>query len=349
MDPLSSDQARLAGEQRRLRLQILGLNTVEAEATFDRVARLAAGFTQSPLAMVNFIDDERQMFRGMYVPTASPEDRVHPEGGGVAFDLSELSREAPGDHGFCPHVVAQGSQLALDDVFDYPRFKGNPLVNDLGVRSYLGTPLRDHTGMILGTVCVADFKPRTWDRGLREGMQELTATLLSEFRLRDSLLAQQQELFAVFDGAPFPIMLTEGPDHLLRYANGRQGAAFGRVPQFSPGRTVLPGLESLGLFHALDEAFRTGRPSQLSRARVATHDSSVPQDFTFLCTPVRTSPSAPISGVLTVAMNVTGQAQPGAEQQAFAANVQERFERLGAAGLPGGAQGRRMENAGNHH
>ncbi|MFE9097438.1 GAF domain-containing protein [Streptomyces sp. NPDC007264] len=349
MDALSSDQARLAGEQRKLRLQVLGLNTVEAEATFDRVARLAASFTRSPLAMVNFINDERQMFRGMYVPTASPDDQVDPDGGGVPFDLSNLTREAPGDYGFCPHVVAQGSQLALDDVFDYPRFKGNPLVNDLGVRSYLGTPLRDNTGMVLGTVCVADFKPRAWDRALRQGMQELSETLLSDFKLRDSLLAQQQELFAVFDGAPFPIMLTEGPNHLLRYANGKQGAAFGMVPQFSPGRLVLPGLESMGIFNAMDDAFHTGRPTTLSRLSVPTYDNPSPQDFTFLCTPVRTSPGAPISGVLTVAMAANGQPYPGSEQQAFAANVQERFERLGAGGLPGGTQGQRRDGGGYLH
>ncbi|GGZ92027.1 GAF domain-containing protein [Streptomyces bluensis] len=340
MDPLTtSEQARLAGDQRKLRLQVLGLNNVDAEATFDRIARLAASFTQAPLAMVNFINDERQMFRGMYVPTASPDDKADPGNGGIAFDLSNLSREAPGDYGFCPHVVAQGSQLALDDVFDYPRFKGNPLVNDLGVRSYLGTPLRDNTGMVLGTVCVADTKPRIWDRRIREHMQELTETLVTDFKLRDSLLAQQQELFAVFDGAPFPIMLTEGPNHLLRYANGKQGQAFGMVPQFSPGRMALPGLESIGVFNAMDDAFHTGRPATLGRAQIATYDYPQPQEFSFLCTPVRTSPGAPISGVLTVAMNITGQAYPGSEQQAFAANVQERFERLGTNGIAGAFPG----------
>jgi hypothetical protein len=342
MDPLTtSDQARLTGEQRKLRLQVLGLNNVDAEATFDRIARLAASFTQAPLAMVNFINDERQMFRGMYVPTASPDDKADPSGGAIAFDLSNLSREAPGDYGFCPHVVAQGSQLALDDVFDYPRFKGNALVNDLGVRSYLGTPLRDNTGMILGTVCVADVKPRVWDRRIREHMQELTETLLADFKLRDSLLAQQQELFAVFDGAPFPIMLTEGPNHLLRYANGKQGQAFGMVPQFSPGRLALPGLESIGVFNAMDDAFHSGRPATLGRAQISTYDFPQPQEFSFLCTPVRTSPGAPISGVLTVAMNITGQAYPGSEQQAFAANVQERFERLGTHGIAGAFPGQR--------
>lgn len=341
MDPLTSDQTRRAGEQRRLRLQVLGLNTVEAEATFDRVARLAASFTQAPLAMVNFINDERQMFRGMYVPPTSPDDKANADGRGIVFDLSDIAREAPNNYGFCPHVVAQGSQLALDDVFDYPRFRGNPLVNDMGVRSYLGTPLRDNTGMILGTVCVADMVARTWDRKLKEGMQELTETLLSDFKLRDSLLAQQQELFAVFDGAPFPIMLTEGPDHLLRYANGKQGAAFGMVPQFSPGRQVLTGLEAVGVFNAMDEAFRTGHSTTLPRASISTYDSPSPQDFSFLCTPVRTSPNAPVSGVLTVAMNSTQQFYPGNEQRVFAANVQERFEQLGSSGFRGAIPGQR--------
>ncbi|WP_037852450.1 GAF domain-containing protein [Streptomyces sp. NRRL S-340] len=340
MESLSPEQHRAAGEQRTNRLRILGLNTVEAEATFDRIARLAATFTQSPLAMVNFINDERQMFRGMYVPGGTPEDPVDVSGGGIPFDLSNLAREAPGDYGFCPHVVAQQSQLALDDVFDYPRFKGNPLVNDLGVRSYLGTPLRDNTGVILGTVCVADFKPRAWDRQLKLGMQELSETLLSEFKLRDSLLAQQQELFAVFDGAPFPIMLTEGPDHLLRYANGRQGQAFGMVPQFSLGRNVLPGLDRIGVFAAMDDALRTGRPTSVPRASLRTYDSATPQDFDFLCTPIRTSPSAPFKGVLTVAMNTTGQGYGGAESQAFAANVQQRFEQLGGAALSDSVPGR---------
>ncbi|MEW2296344.1 GAF domain-containing protein [Streptomyces sp. NPDC006743] len=340
MESLSPEQHRAAGEQRTNRLRILGLNTVEAEATFDRIARLAATFTQSPLAMVNFINDERQMFRGMYVPGGTPEDPVDVSGGGIPFDLSNLAREAPGDYGFCPHVVAQQSQLALDDVFDYPRFKGNPLVNDLGVRSYLGTPLRDNTGVILGTVCVADFKPRAWDRQLKLGMQELSETLLSEFKLRDSLLAQQQELFAVFDGAPFPIMLTEGPDHLLRYANGRQGQAFGMVPQFSLGRNVLPGLDRIGVFAAMDDALRTGRPTSVPRASLRTYDSAAPQDFDFLCTPIRTSPSAPFKGVLTVAMNTTGQGYGGAESQAFAANVQQRFEQLGGAALSDSVPGR---------
>jgi len=332
MEPRTPNQAPEEGEQRRRRLQILGLNTTDPEAKFDRVARLAGRFAQAPLAMVNFINDERQMFRGMYVPPANPDDSSAGEDRGIAFDLAdipEVAREAPIDYGFCPHVVADKAQLALDDVFDYPRFKGNPLVNEMGVRSYLGTPLLDHTGVILGTVCVADMRPRQWSSDHMESMQSLAQTLLSEFQLRDSLLAQQQEMFAIFDGAPFPIMLTEGTDHVLRYANAKQGAAFGRVQQLSKGRRVLPGLDSVGVFKTMDQALRTGQTATLSEARIASYDHEAPQVFTFTCTPVRLTPTAPVSGVLTVAMNITGQSPSGTEQK-LAADLTSQFERIGS-------------------
>lgn len=331
MDPLTSDQARQNGAQRKLRLQTLRLNSPGAEPEFDRAARIAASLAQAPLAMVNFIDDQRQMFRGMYVPPANPDEDPHGESRGIAFDLSDIPnipREAPNSYGFCPHVVAQESQLALDDVFDYPRYKGNPLVNEMGVRSYLGTPLRDHTGMILGTVCVADIQPRKWDRDRKEAMQQLADSLVAEFRLRDSLLSQQQELFSVFDGAPFPIMLTEGPDHLLRYANGVQGAAFGRVPRLSAGRAVLPGLDYVGVFKTMDSTFHSGQINTLPMAHITTNDSPSPQVYTFTCTPVRLSPTAPVSGVLTVGMNITHQPADG-QHQRIAAGFSERLQHLG--------------------
>ncbi|MGP4111869.1 GAF domain-containing protein [Streptomyces sp. 4N509B] len=334
MDPLTPDQAQHEGDQRRRRLQILGLNAPDPDVKFDRVARLASALAQTPLAMVNFVSDERQMFRGMFLPPKSAEDAGDGQDRAISFDLKdvpEVAREAPMDYGFCPHVVAQGSQLALDDVFDYPRFKGNAVVNEMGLRSYLGTPLVDHTGMILGTICVGDMRPRKWSQQDLESMQSLAQTLVSEFQLRDSLLAQQQEMFAVFDGAPFPIMLTQGPDHLMRYANAKQGSAFGRVRQLSPGRQVLPGLDSVGVFSTMDRAFHTGETATLPEARIASYDASSPQVFSFTCTPVRLSPKAPVSGVLTVAANITTQSATQEDPMQMAAEFTSQVERLGSS------------------
>jgi hypothetical protein len=325
MDSLTPDYAAQSADQRTHRLQVLSLNTVGvADATFDRVAGLAAALTGSPLALVNFISTERQMYRGLYVP---PKGEVLVKSEGVAFDLSDMAREGPADAGFCPHVVASNALLALDDVFDYPRFKGNPVVNTLGVRSYLGTPLRDHTGAVLGTLCVLDTKPRKWDEGRKEGLVQLSQTLLSEFKLRDSILTQQQQLFAIFDRAPFPIMLTEGPEHLLRYANATQGDAFGLVPSLSRGRDSLRGLDSVGVFTAMDQAFHTGQTITLPEARLIPYNSSSPKIYSFTCTPVKLSPrTSVISGVLTVAIDVTKHPSGGEEMRQIAAQIQGQMD-----------------------
>ncbi|BFO17467.1 hypothetical protein SHKM778_38550 [Streptomyces sp. KM77-8] len=36
------------------------------------------------------------------------------------------------------------------------------MVDEFGIRSYMGAPLIDRTGMVLGTVSVTDIQPRAW-------------------------------------------------------------------------------------------------------------------------------------------------------------------------------------------
>lgn len=84
----------------------------------------------------------------------------------------------PRDHGFCPHVVVRHKALVLEDVRDYPRFAGNPVVDEYGIRSYLGAPLIDSSGMALGTVCAADTAPRAWGRPGLETIKALAAELV---------------------------------------------------------------------------------------------------------------------------------------------------------------------------
>ncbi|NYI03487.1 GAF domain-containing protein [Allostreptomyces psammosilenae] len=186
-----TDHQSPGGSDRTARLTQLGLNDSDSDQAFERFAELAARLTGAPIAMVNFVNDERQMFRGLclYNPSASDEAAgVAPQGGGgggqvVPYQLSR--RDMPLTHGFCPHVVALRSPLALNDVLAYPRFSGNPVVNELGVRSYLGTPLIDDTGTVLGTLCVLDHSPRDWGRERLKGLGLLAEALLSEVRLRD--------------------------------------------------------------------------------------------------------------------------------------------------------------------
>ena len=141
--------------QRAARLRELGLGNApapELDAFARDLAEAASELVDAehtPFAMVNFVTD-RQFLGGLYAPPG-------PDG-------AALGREVPLDHGYCPHVVVRRKALVLDDVCDYPRFDGNPVVGKLGIRTYIGAPLIDATGIALGTICVIDNQPRPWGR-----------------------------------------------------------------------------------------------------------------------------------------------------------------------------------------
>ncbi|GGL67017.1 histidine kinase [Streptomyces fumigatiscleroticus] len=157
---------------RTRRLRRLGLGR-RPEPAFDAFAAHLAVLAGTPYAMVNFIDEDGQFFAGLHVPRG-PGARVRTE-----ETKPEVGRCLARDHGFCPHVVVRRKALVLEDVCDYPRFAGNPVVDEFGIRSYLGAPLIDSTGMVLGTVCVVDVEPRPWGRRGLETIKAEAAELVA--------------------------------------------------------------------------------------------------------------------------------------------------------------------------
>lgn len=138
------------------RLRRLGL-AERPDPALDAYAAHLAHVAEAPYAMVNFLVEGGQFFAGLRVPEIAPVTR----GDGTS---PEFARVQPRDHGFCPHVVVRRKALVLEDVRDYPRFAGNPVVDEFGIRSYLGAPLIDSTGTVLGAVSAADVRPRTWGK-----------------------------------------------------------------------------------------------------------------------------------------------------------------------------------------
>ena len=162
--------------QRAARLRELGLGQ-GPDAELDEFARELAqaaralvGSEQTPFAMVNFVTD-RQYLGGLYTPPG-PDGAV------------QLGREVPLDHGYCPHVIVRRLALVLDDVCDYPRFNGNPVVGKMGIRTYVGAPLIDSTGMALGTICVIDNQPRPWGSPGLDLIKDRAETLMRIIRGR---------------------------------------------------------------------------------------------------------------------------------------------------------------------
>ncbi|MFJ1749714.1 GAF domain-containing protein [Streptomyces sp. NPDC088116] len=153
------------------RLRGLGLGE-RPEPALDAFAQQLAHLTGAPYAMVNFPDEERQFFAGLHTPQGA---------GGERF----MDR----DHGYCPYVLVRRKALVLEDVRDFPRFAGNALADESGIRSYLGAPLNDRTGMALGTVCVVDTEPRRWGRAGLDTIKSFAAELMSRIhRGEDGLI-----------------------------------------------------------------------------------------------------------------------------------------------------------------
>jgi GAF domain-containing protein len=171
--------------QRLARLAQLGLGN-RPDPEFDEFASRLATAAKAPYAMVNFVGDEEQYFAGLYGPTSTKADALEA--------ASSASRATPGrtmsrEHGYCPHVVVRRKALVLDDVCSYPRFAVNPVVNSIGVRSYMGAPLIDRTGTTLGTICVVNTEESNWGRPGLEMIKSMAAEVMNLIHWRE----QQQQ------------------------------------------------------------------------------------------------------------------------------------------------------------
>jgi GAF domain-containing protein len=145
---------------------------------FDEFAYRLAQMTGAPYAMVNFISENRQYFAGLYSPSMGPT-------GTSAQAVDESERMMDKDHGWCPHVVVRRLALVLDDVCAYPRFVGNPVIDKIGIRAYLGAPLIDRTNTTLGTICVIDTQQRDWGREGLKIIKGMAAEMVDRINQRE--------------------------------------------------------------------------------------------------------------------------------------------------------------------
>ena len=143
-----------------------------AAAVFDDFARIAAGVCETPIAVVNLIDEHRQWFAGE-----------------VGLGL----RETVLDVSICALVLLRPGVTVVPDLRDDPRFAGNPLVmGDPNLRFYGGAPLETAEGLPVGTLCVLDRRPRP--QGLTEHqiftLQALARQVMARLELHRALRDQ---------------------------------------------------------------------------------------------------------------------------------------------------------------
>ncbi len=162
-----------------MRLQALhatGLLDSPPERAFDRLTALACRFVRAPIALVSFVDAERQFFKSSY---------------GLPEPLA-TQRETPLSHSFCQHVVTSQQPLVIEDARQDARVCDNLAIRDLDVIAYLGIPLITGKGQVLGSLCVIDHQPRHWSEADVSTLSDLAALVMTEIELRQHLHEQAQ-------------------------------------------------------------------------------------------------------------------------------------------------------------
>jgi PAS domain S-box-containing protein len=147
-----------------------------AEDAFDRVARMATRLLDVPIALVPLIEDDRQFFKacvGLPEPWAS-------------------ARQTPLSHSLCQHVLVARQPLAIGDTGRDPLARDNPLVRELGLAAYLGVPLIDASGYALGSMCVADHRPRDWTPEQVAILTDLAGLVMTQIQLRAELATRSE-------------------------------------------------------------------------------------------------------------------------------------------------------------
>ena len=129
------------------------LDTAPTEQ-FDRVIRLACRLFNVPIALVSFIEDDRQWFKAKRGLCLTETPRV------VAF---------------CDWTVRSADVHVVEDASADERFRDNPLVTgDPHIRFYAGAPL-SFEGEQVGSVCVIDKLPRSLSREQLATLRDLAS------------------------------------------------------------------------------------------------------------------------------------------------------------------------------
>jgi PAS domain S-box-containing protein len=158
-----------------------------SEQLFDEIASSAAAICGTEYAAITLIDRDRQWFKARH---------------GIAVEQTAR------DQSICGHAILQTDFFLVPDTEKDTRFAGNPLLQDLGIRFYGGTPLHGAKGNTLGMLCVLDPQPLQLTQTQQTTLTQLgrVAMVLFEAHRRrrrtewlGSLVDQLDEEVFVFD------------------------------------------------------------------------------------------------------------------------------------------------------
>ena len=146
-----------------------------AEASFDRLTRLATKLLHAPVALVSLVDEDRQFFKSCV---------------GVSEEIA-ATRQSSLEESYCRLVVVADEPLVVRDARADPDFADHPGTATFDIGAYLGVPLR-FEGEVLGSLCVLDTRPRQWNEEDLALLRDLGDLVETQIMLRTAGAAAEQ-------------------------------------------------------------------------------------------------------------------------------------------------------------
>lgn len=158
--PLPPDETNRLAALRRYDV----LDTAPEEA-FDDLMQLAAHICEMPMALISFVDSDRQWFKSR---------------------LGVSAAETPRNIAFCAHTILHRDEIfEVRDARSDPRFAGSPLVTgDPRIGAYAGAPLVTADGHALGALCVMDHSPHRLSEAQASALRALGRQVVAQLELR---------------------------------------------------------------------------------------------------------------------------------------------------------------------
>lgn len=133
------------------------------EINFDQLAQLASAVCMTPIALISFIDSERQWFKSS-----------------VGINLHEIPR----------HLSACNVTIGMHDMYEIPDLsleEPGDCINFMkkeGFKFYAGVPITSEAGHNVGTLCVIDHVPRKLNKEQIKYLKIISKQIVDLLELR---------------------------------------------------------------------------------------------------------------------------------------------------------------------
>jgi PAS domain S-box-containing protein len=182
-----------------------GIMDTLPEQDYDAINRLASYICGTPIALLTFINADRQWYKAS-----------------IGVDNTEIPRSET----FCRYTIMSDEILEVPDATQNELFADHPAVTEGGIRFYAGAPIIDNEGYRLGTICVADTVPHHLTDAQKDALKTLAREVTSHITLRRQKQELEQseklhnEFFNLFNNSPEVHCVTdrEGKIQLINQA-----------------------------------------------------------------------------------------------------------------------------------